>query len=125
MDLTLAPFRHLNSQKKLVDEHQVPSGKQCGCLCPSCHAPLIASNGKQKLWHFALDSKSTLFTALEIPSILTSNNLNQAANTSAELDSSEHASHTQSLHQPSSLSQRCLHALPDDKMIRHPDSNQR
>jgi competence CoiA-like predicted nuclease len=65
MDLTLAPFGYLNSQKKLVDVYQVPSGKQCGCLCPSCHAPLIARKGKQKVWHFALDSKTTLFTALE------------------------------------------------------------
>ena len=65
MNLTLVPFGYLNSQKKLVDVHQVPSGKLCGCLCPSCHAPLIARKGNKNVWHFAHDSKSELFTALE------------------------------------------------------------
>lgn len=65
MDLTLVPFGYLNSQNKLVDVHQVPSGKRCGCLCPSCHAPLIARKGNRNVWHFAHDSKSEIFTALE------------------------------------------------------------
>lgn len=65
MDLTLVPFGYLNSQNKLVDVHQVPSGKRCGCLCPSCHAPLIARKGNKNAWHFAHDSKSEIFTALE------------------------------------------------------------
>lgn len=64
MDLTLVPFGYLTAQNKLVDVHQVLSGKRCGCLCPSCHAPLIARKGNKKIWHFAHDSQSEIVTKL-------------------------------------------------------------
>ena len=65
MDLTLVPFGYLESERRLVDVHQVSSGKQCGCLCPSCRAPLIARKGSKKVWHFAHDSKSETRSDLE------------------------------------------------------------
>lgn len=65
MDHTLVPFGYLNSEDRLVDVHQVPSGKRCGCQCPSCHAPLIARKGSKKVWHFAHDSQSKISTALD------------------------------------------------------------
>lgn len=65
MELTLVPFGYLTAESKLVDVHQVPSGKRCGCLCPSCRAPLVARKGKKKIWHFAHDSKSEVTTKLE------------------------------------------------------------
>lgn len=65
MDLTLVPFGYSVSEDRLVDVHQVPSGKLCGCICPSCKAPLIARKGTKKVWHFAHDSNSEIFNNLE------------------------------------------------------------
>ena len=65
MDLTLVPFGYHESDQRLVDVHQVPSGKACGCSCPSCKAPLIARKGTKKVWHFAHDSKSEIRNQLE------------------------------------------------------------
>ncbi len=65
MDLTLVPFGYSVSQGHLVDVHQVVSGKQCGCECPSCRAPLIARKGKKKAWHFAHDSQSRPQNSIE------------------------------------------------------------
>lgn len=65
MDLTLVPFGYSESEDRLVDVHQVQSGKLCGCICPSCKAPLIARKGGKKIWHFAHDSSSEVFQKLE------------------------------------------------------------
>lgn len=65
MDLTLVPFGYSESEDRLVDVHQVQSGKLCGCICPSCKAPLIARKGTKKAWHFAHDSSSEIFKELE------------------------------------------------------------
>ncbi len=65
LDLTLVPFGYSQLQGRLVDVHQVPSGKRCGCVCPSCKAPLIARKGNKKIWHFAHDSSSEAFQELE------------------------------------------------------------
>lgn len=65
MDLTLVPFGYSESKGRLVDVHQVQSGKRCGCICPSCKAPLIARKGNKKIWHFAHDSGSAAFQKLE------------------------------------------------------------
>lgn len=43
-----------NAKGELVHVDTVPRGKNCGCYCPECHAPLVAKNGS--LWkqhHFA------------------------------------------------------------------------
>lgn len=37
---------------------EVPRGKACGCICPSCKTPLIARHGAEKQWHFAHASRS-------------------------------------------------------------------
>lgn len=58
MDLTLVPFGYSQAESRLVDVHEVPSGKRCGCHCPSCKAPLIARKGQRKAWHFAHDSQA-------------------------------------------------------------------
>lgn len=65
MDLTLVPFGYRVAEDQLVDVQQVPSGKKCGCICPSCHAPLVARHGKKIVWHFAHDSKGELKNKLE------------------------------------------------------------
>lgn len=65
MDLTLVPFGYKVSTDQLVDVQQVPSGKRCGCICPSCKAPLVARKGTKKVWHFAHDSKGELQNKLE------------------------------------------------------------
>jgi len=65
MDLTLVPFGYSESEGRLVDVHQVQSGKRCGCVCPSCKAPLIARKGNKKIWHLAHDSGSEIVQKLE------------------------------------------------------------
>ena len=65
MDLTLVPFGYKVSEDRLVDVQQVPSGKRCGCICPSCKAPLVARKGNKNVWHFAHDSKGELQNKLE------------------------------------------------------------
>ena len=53
MDLTLVPFAMRESDRALVDVSQVPRGGASGCVCPSCHTPLIARRGEVNVWHFA------------------------------------------------------------------------
>ena len=53
IDLTLIPFGYNPKLKKFLDVSDVPRGKDCGCVCPSCKTPLIARHGDIKEWHFA------------------------------------------------------------------------
>lgn len=55
--MNLIPFAYLASTQELVDVADVPSGKGCQCVCPSCKIPLIAKKGEVKEWHFAHDSQ--------------------------------------------------------------------
>jgi hypothetical protein len=55
---SLIPFGFHQESKKLVDVSGVSRGKNCGCFCSSCKAPLIAPQGKLKEWHFAHWRKS-------------------------------------------------------------------
>ncbi len=49
----------LNESGKEVYVDEVPNGKECNCICPECHKPLIAKNdGKIKIHHFAHSNKS-------------------------------------------------------------------
>jgi hypothetical protein len=57
MDLTLIPFGLSLVNNTLVDVYEVASGKNCGCICPSCKLPLIARHGTVKVWHFAHDTR--------------------------------------------------------------------
>lgn len=38
---------------RIVSVDEVPRGQACECTCPSCHSPLIARQGEQRVWHFA------------------------------------------------------------------------
>jgi len=55
--LTLIPFGLRSADQRLVDVSEVPQGGGCGCICPSCGAPLIARQGHIKQWHFAHASR--------------------------------------------------------------------
>jgi hypothetical protein len=59
IDLTLVPFGLQEATGELVDVHSVGRGAACGCICPSCRTPLIARQGKAKIWHFAHESRGT------------------------------------------------------------------
>lgn len=53
VDLTLIPFGFSPEKKEFLDVADVPRGRGCGCICPSCKTPLIARHGDIKEWHFA------------------------------------------------------------------------
>ncbi|KAF3984382.1 MAG: competence protein CoiA [Methylococcales symbiont of Hymedesmia sp. n. MRB-2018] len=58
IELSLIPFGLRENDGEFVDIADVPRGKQCGCVCPSCKTPLIARQGDVKEWHFAHASHS-------------------------------------------------------------------
>jgi len=41
------------SDGRPVHVKDVQNGRECGCLCPVCKSPLIARQGKRRIWHFA------------------------------------------------------------------------
>ncbi len=51
-DGTLIPFGLRSSDGILVDVEAVENGSRCGCVCPSCGAPLVARQGDVNIWHF-------------------------------------------------------------------------
>lgn len=51
------PFGLKEKDQQFVDVADVPKGRECGCICPSCHIPLIARQGKVNRWHFAHASR--------------------------------------------------------------------
>lgn len=53
IDLNLVPFGLQTDTRDLLDVHEVPKGKGCGCTCPSCGMPLVARQGRIREWHFA------------------------------------------------------------------------
>ena len=59
----LNPYGLLND--KVVYVGDVPSGRDCGCLCPLCHAPLIARKGAVREHHFSHESGSECHAAYE------------------------------------------------------------
>ena len=54
---TLIPFGLRVNNGHLVDVSTVPRGKQWDCICLSCHASLIARQGKNQARHFAHTSQ--------------------------------------------------------------------
>lgn len=38
---------------RMVSTEDVPSGEECGCVCPGCLAPLVAKKGETNVHHFA------------------------------------------------------------------------
>ncbi len=57
-DFLRIPFGQRESDGEQVDVHEVPNGRACGCICPSCNTPLVAKQGSDREWHFAHASKS-------------------------------------------------------------------
>nr|WP_264299516.1 competence protein CoiA family protein [Vibrio navarrensis] len=57
MMLQHVPFGLRTQDQTFVDVADVVRGKNCGCICPSCHTPLIARQGEEKQWHFAHASR--------------------------------------------------------------------
>ncbi|GAK86880.1 hypothetical protein JCM19238_4489 [Vibrio ponticus] len=57
MLLQHVPFGLRTQEQTFVDVADVVRGKHCGCICPSCHMPLIARQGEEKQWHFAHASR--------------------------------------------------------------------
>jgi len=55
--MNLIPFALSKETNLLVDVADVPSGKKCACICPSCEIPLVARKGEINEWHFAHDSQ--------------------------------------------------------------------
>lgn len=51
------PFGLRAKDQQFVDVADVPKGRKCGCICPSCHIPLIARQGRINRWHFAHASR--------------------------------------------------------------------
>ncbi len=58
IDLNLIPFGLNEEDGRFVDVFNVPRGKKCGCICPSCKTPLIARHGEVNEWHFAHASRT-------------------------------------------------------------------
>ena len=58
MDFTLIPFGLSEEDGRFLDVAEVPRGKRCGCICPSCKTPLIARHGNINEWHFAHASRT-------------------------------------------------------------------
>ncbi|WP_164095585.1 competence protein CoiA [Serratia marcescens] len=52
------PFGLRIEDQLYVDVADVPRGKQCACICPSCRIPLVARQGKANRWHFAHASRN-------------------------------------------------------------------
>lgn len=59
INLNLIPFGLETQTGQLIDVTDVPSGKGCGCICPSCKTPLVARKGEINEWHFAHLSRGT------------------------------------------------------------------
>ena len=47
------PFADRISDGEMVDASSVSRGRDCGCICQSCSAPLVARQGDIRVWHFA------------------------------------------------------------------------
>jgi ssDNA-binding Zn-finger/Zn-ribbon topoisomerase 1 len=43
----------LDAEGRLRHVSSVDAGKQCGCICPKCKAPLLAKQGRRRAHHFA------------------------------------------------------------------------
>jgi hypothetical protein len=57
MSFNLIPFGYHTDTDRLLDISEVQSGKDNGCVCPSCDTPLIARQGSKNDWHFAHASR--------------------------------------------------------------------
>ena len=53
------PFALSPDTDEFVDVHDVPRGRKCNCICPSCKTPLTARQGNINAWHFAHATRGT------------------------------------------------------------------
>lgn len=53
------PFGLREEDQKYVDVADVPRGRACACICPSCNIKLIARQGNINRWHFAHAGRKT------------------------------------------------------------------
>jgi len=58
LTFSLIPFGLHQDTGEFLDITEVPGGKKCGCICPSCGTPLIARQGNVNQWHFAHASRA-------------------------------------------------------------------
>lgn len=49
------PFAYSAVQGRVVEVSSVPSGRRCGCFCPSCRQAVVAKKGAVNQWHFSHD----------------------------------------------------------------------
>jgi hypothetical protein len=54
------PFAINHSTGELVEIGSVKSGRDCGCVCPSCGQSVVARKGDINQWHFAHDKKPAI-----------------------------------------------------------------
>ena len=50
------PFARSRDLGRLCEISEVPSGRRCNCVCPSCGQSVIARQGEKNEWHFGHDS---------------------------------------------------------------------
>lgn len=54
----LIPFGVDRETGRILEVSDVPRGRKCGCICPSCGASLVANQGSQKQWYFSHDPRA-------------------------------------------------------------------
>ena len=54
----LIPFAVDKETGAMREVGDVPRGRKCGCICPSCKAGLVARQGGENEWHFAHDYRA-------------------------------------------------------------------
>lgn len=58
--MALIPFAIHKETGAIQEIGEVPRGRKCGCICPSCKAGLVARRPKDKEWHFAHDPNAEI-----------------------------------------------------------------
>ncbi|WP_444925877.1 competence protein CoiA family protein [Microbulbifer sp. TRSA002] len=62
---TLIPFAINRKSGELCGVEDVPRGRSCNCVCPSCGQSVIARRGEKVEWHFAHDSRAEVVAEKE------------------------------------------------------------
>ncbi|WP_444937237.1 competence protein CoiA family protein [Microbulbifer sp. JMSA004] len=62
---TLIPFAINRESGELCGVEDVPRGRSCNCVCPSCGQSVVARRGEKVEWHFAHDSRAEVMAEKE------------------------------------------------------------
>ncbi|MCO1336666.1 hypothetical protein MO867_20275 [Microbulbifer sp. OS29] len=62
---TLIPFAINRESGELCGVEDVPRGRSCNCVCPSCGQSVVARRGEKVEWHFAHDSRAEVVAEKE------------------------------------------------------------